>query len=90
MFLDIYNALVDPKDGSRGDQYYILKDFQSYKDAHKKVDLAYRDPLGWAKRCLKNLANSGKFSSDRTIADYNNHIWNLEPTPLRDNGEATW
>ncbi len=76
-FLDIYNELVNPQDGSRGDNYYLLKDFHSYKTAHAKVDEDYRDRRNWAKKCLLNLANSGIFSSDRTIGEYAEEIWKL-------------
>lgn len=78
MFLDIYNSLVAPQDGSRGDQYYHLYDFRSYVEAQEKVEQDYRKPLLWAKKCLKNLANSGYFSSDRTIEEYVEEIWHLD------------
>lgn len=78
MFLDIYNALVAPQFGERGDAYYILYDFKKYVEAQERVDAAYRDRLGWAKMCLMNLANCGHFSSDRTIREYVEDIWHLE------------
>lgn len=78
MFLDIYNALVAPQFGERGDAYYILYDFKKYVEAQERVDAAYRDRLGWAKKCLMNLANCGHFSSDRTIREYVEDIWHLE------------
>lgn len=77
MFLDIYNELVDPQNGGRADRYFILKDFDSYRKAHEEIDRCYRDRMGWARKCLINLANSGKFSSDRSIEDYARDIWNI-------------
>lgn len=77
MFLDIYHELVDPQHGERGDQYYLLYDFRSYLEAHEEIDKAYRDKKTWAQRCLKNLANSGYFSSDRTILEYAEDIWKI-------------
>ncbi len=77
MFLDIYNELVNPQNGGRGDVYYILKDFESYKEAQEQVDRTYRDSEKWAKMCLMNLANSGYFSSDRTIQQYASEIWKI-------------
>ncbi len=77
MFLDIFNELVDPQNGNRGDQYFVLKDFDEYRRAHERVYEAYADRLGWARKCLLNLANAGKFSSDRTIMDYANEIWKI-------------
>lgn len=78
MFLDIYNSLVNPQNGERGDQYYILYDFESYAEKQKEIDRDYRDRRAWAKKCLMNLANCGYFSSDRTIRDYVRDIWKLD------------
>ncbi|MFM1573405.1 glycogen/starch/alpha-glucan phosphorylase [Helcococcus ovis] len=76
-FLDIYNSLIDPKDGNRADVYYLLEDFASYVEAHKIVDEAYRDRRGYARKGLINIANSGLFSSDRTIKQYAQEIWKI-------------
>lgn len=78
MFLDIYNELVNPQGGSRGDQYYLLKDFASYKKAHEKINEAYRDKLDWSRKMLINIANAGFFSSDRTILNYADDIWKID------------
>lgn len=77
MFIDIYNELVNPQNGGRGDQYYNLLDFRSYVEAHDRIDRDYRDRRGWAKKCLMNLANCGRFSSDRTIREYAAEIWHI-------------
>lgn len=81
MFLDIYNSLVNPQDGSRGDPYYVLYDFRSYVGAQKRIDRDYRDRLGWARKCLMNLSMSGYFSSDRTVEEYAKEIWKISPYP---------
>ncbi len=60
------------------DQYFILKDLPSYIDAHKKVADLYKDKMKWSKMCLMNIANSGFFTSDRTIEAYAKEIWKLE------------
>lgn len=78
MFLDVYNSLVAPQNGERGDQYYLLYDFRKYEEAQEAVDAAYRDRRGWAKKCLMNLANCGYFSSDRTIREYAEEIWKID------------
>ncbi len=75
-FREIYDALLTDYYG-RPDQYFILKDFHSYVDAQKRVEEEYRDPLGWARKAILNIANAGKFSSDRTIEEYANDIWKL-------------
>ena len=77
MFLDIYNELVDPQNGNRGDTYYVMKDFESYKEIQEEINHAYRDKKAWAQRCLMNLSHSGFFSSDRTIRQYAMDIWHI-------------
>ena len=76
MFIDIYRELVGGYD-SRGDMYYVLKDFESYVNAQRKINDTYKDRRKWAQICLINLANSGKFSSDRTILEYCDEIWDI-------------
>lgn len=60
----------------RNDEYYVLKDFHAYLEAQKEVERKYNSE-GWARLCLYNIAKSGYFSSDRTIAEYAKEIWNL-------------
>lgn len=76
-FLDIYNELIKGQ-GGRADQYYLLKDFESYKNTHEKLNKDYRNKLEWSRKCLKNIANSGFFSSDRTIVNYADEIWKID------------
>lgn len=78
MFLDIYNALVNPQNGEYADVYHVLEDFHSYKKAQEDVVKAYADPMAWARKSLYNIANSGKFSSDRTIREYAEEIWQIQ------------
>ncbi|QXM06384.1 glycogen/starch/alpha-glucan phosphorylase [Crassaminicella indica] len=79
MFEEIYNSLLMGASWHRPDNYFLLRDFDDYREAHKRVDKAYRDRLGWAKKALMNIANAGKFSSDRTIEEYAKEIWNIAP-----------
>ena len=60
------------------DNYFILKDFDSYVKAQEKVEQLYKNKAGWQRMCLMNIANSGKFSSDRTIKQYAEEIWGLK------------
>ena len=78
MYRDLYNSLLNTKSSERADMYFILKDFRSYADAQRKVEEAYRDKEGWAKKALLNTACCGKFSSDRTIEEYVEDIWKLD------------
>ena len=70
LFRDLYDSLLNTKNTDRADRYFILADFRSYADAQKRVEAAYRDEKGWAKKALLNAACSGKFTSDRTIQEY--------------------
>lgn len=77
MFLDIYNSLINPQGGEVADSYFLLKDFEDYKKAHEKINEEYSDRLTWARKALKNIANAGYFSSDRTILEYAKDIWKI-------------
>ena len=59
------------------DHYFVLKDFASYMDAKLRCNREYRDSIGFAKKCLLNVAHAGKFSSDRTIRQYADEIWRV-------------
>ena len=61
------------------DEFFILKDFNSYAEAHQEIYRRYANMLGWMKSSAANIANSGVFSSDRTITEYANEIWNVRP-----------
>lgn len=76
-FQDIYNSLVDPKDGNRADVYFVLEDFESYLEAQRRIDKDFKDKRSWAKKCIINTANSGFFSADRTIREYAKDIWRI-------------
>ena len=78
LFRPIYNSLLNTQSSDRADTYFILKDFRSYAEACEKVDKAYRDESRWAEAAIKNVACSGKFTSDRTIEEYVRDIWHLE------------
>jgi len=78
LFRDIYESLLNGVSGSRADEYFVLADFEDYCRTYVKIDEAFRDKKRWAKMAAKNIARSGKFSSDRTIKEYAEEIWNLE------------
>jgi starch phosphorylase len=68
---------------TQGDHYMHLADLTSYCQAHERLGALYADPDAWAHKALLNVASSGKFSSDRTIAEYASEIWRAEPCPVR-------
>ena len=71
-FKAIYDDLL-----YHNDEYFLLEDYQAYCQAQEKISNLYKDQENWNKICLRNIANSGFFSSDRTIEDYNRDIWHL-------------
>ncbi len=77
-FEDLYNALLEERD-----QYYLLADFDAFKQTEERVFEDYKDKKKWAKKCLANLANSGQFSSDRTIRQYADEIWGIKPNAVQ-------
>jgi len=77
-FEDLYNALLEERD-----QYYLLADYELFKKAQEKVFEDYKNKKVWAKKCFANLYSSGIFSSDRTIKQYADEIWNIKPVSVR-------
>ena len=77
-FHELYTALLDGASWHKPDHYFILKDFPSYMEAKLRANRDYAaDPEGFARKCLINTAMAGKFSSDRTIAQYAAEIWKI-------------
>ena len=62
-----------------GDPFFVLADYRAYVEAQEMVDAAYKDKSQWASMAIRNIAGSGKFSSDRTIGEYASEIWRLDP-----------
>jgi starch phosphorylase len=77
VFAPIHDALL-----THGDHYMHLADLKSYLDADQRLCELYADRDGWARKAILNIAGSGKFSSDRTIAQYAAEIWNAKPCPV--------
>ncbi|WP_455662857.1 glycogen/starch/alpha-glucan phosphorylase [Pradoshia sp.] len=74
MFDVIYDSLL-----IENDQYFVLRDFDSYVKTQEMVSNAYKDKKWWNQSSVVNIANSGFFSSDRTISEYANDIWHVKP-----------
>ena len=77
VFAPLRDTLLTP-----GDHYMHLADLTSYCQAHERLGALYADPGAWAHKAILNVASSGKFSSDRTIAEYTAEIWKVEPCPV--------
>jgi glycogen phosphorylase len=77
IFAPIHDALL-----THGDHYMHLADLKSYLEADQALCQLYKDGDGWAHKAILNIAGSGKFSSDRTIAEYASEIWGAKPCPV--------
>lgn len=77
-FKTIYNELM-----FKNDEYLLLADFDAYVHAQNNVQNRYADKKSWARMCLVNIAQSGFFSSDRTIKQYAEEIWNIQPVTVK-------
>lgn len=77
IFKELHDSLVYGVEGQRPDVFYVLADFNDYCRAQEEISKAYGNRKDWARKTLINIANSGKFSSDRTIEDYVRDIWHL-------------
>ena len=78
IFAPIHDALL-----AHGDHYMHLADLKSYLDADRRLCELYADREAWARKAILNIGGSGKFSSDRTIAQYAAEIWNAKPCPVQ-------
>ena len=80
---ELYHALLDGASWHRADHYFLLMDYASYLEAKLRANKDYADRMAFGRKCLVNVASGAKFSSDRTIRQYTNEIWHIEPTRER-------
>ena len=79
---ELYHALLDGASWHKADHYFVLLDYPSYIEAKLRANADYADRLAFGRKCLMNIASGAKFSSDRTIRQYAEEIWHVEPTQL--------
>ena len=77
---DLYHALLDGTSWHQADHYFLLWEYDGYLEAKLRANRDYADRLAFGRKCLMNVASAGKFSSDRTIRQYAQEIWHVEPT----------
>ena len=81
-FRELYYSLLDGASWHTPDNYYLLGDLESYVAAKLRCNGDYTDRMAFAKKQWLNICNAGKFSSDRTIADYAENIWDIQPVKV--------
>lgn len=89
-FHDLHNSLLNGTKWDKADMYYVLGDFDEYRKRRADALEAYKDKKEWAKMCWHNICKSGHFSSDRTISQYAEEIWKVEPTPIKSKSLLGW
>ena len=77
MFGELYNALINGTSWHKPDHYFLLTDLEGYVDTKHRALYDYKNQEVFAKKCWMNIANSGKFSSDRTVTQYAEELWML-------------
>ena len=77
---DLFHALLDGASWHKADHYFLLLDYASYMEKKLQANRDYADRLAFGRKCLMNIASAAKFSSDRTIRQYAQEIWHVEPT----------
>lgn len=77
LFRELYDSLLKGASWHRPDQYYLLRDFESYCDAKLRANRDYRNAEQFSRKCLTNTAHAGQFSSDRTVREYAQEIWGI-------------
>ena len=78
----IHRSLMENASWHQADQYFVLEDYEAYRRTQQLINKEYTFRMDWARKQLKNIANAGKFSSDRTIKEYAEEIWNITPVKL--------
>ena len=77
---ELFHALLDGTNWHIPDHYYVLLDYASYMDTKLRANHEYKDRMAFGRKCLMNVASAAKFSSDRTIRQYAEEIWHIQPT----------
>jgi len=80
--LGLYNILLETQNGDGADRFFVLNDLSSYYDTQKKVEALYEQPLKWAEYAIHNIASMGNFSTDISIKNYAEQIWDLKKSPV--------
>ncbi|MGL4989313.1 MAG: glycogen/starch/alpha-glucan phosphorylase, partial [Cetobacterium sp.] len=82
LYRELYDSLLKGASWHKPDQYFVLEDFEAFRNAQEEVNKDFKDRKIWGRKALVNISNGGKFSSDRTIAEYAKEIWNITPQKI--------
>ncbi|MGL5356980.1 MAG: glycogen/starch/alpha-glucan phosphorylase [Cetobacterium sp.] len=82
LYRELYDSLLKGASWHKADQYFVLEDFEAFRNAQEEVNKDFKDRKIWGRKALVNISNGGKFSSDRTIAEYAKEIWNINPQKI--------
>ncbi len=86
-FADLHRSLLFGSDWQKPDTYFVLHELLAFCQRRADVNCEYRDRIAFGRKCLMNVASSAKFSSDRTIREYANDIWHIQPLPPLDDNK---
>ncbi|MGL5543833.1 MAG: glycogen/starch/alpha-glucan phosphorylase, partial [Cetobacterium sp.] len=81
-YKELYNSLMKGASWHKADQYFVLEDFAEFRRVQEKINKEFLDRESWGEKAWLNISNGGKFSSDRTIAEYAEEIWNINPQKI--------
>ncbi|MGL4671376.1 glycogen/starch/alpha-glucan phosphorylase, partial [Cetobacterium sp.] len=82
-YKELHDSLLKGASWHNADQYFVLEDFESFRETQKKINEEFKNRDEWAKKAWINISNGGKFSSDRTIAEYAKEIWKIVPQKIK-------
>ncbi|WP_294094112.1 glycogen/starch/alpha-glucan phosphorylase [uncultured Cetobacterium sp.] len=81
-YKELYDSLMKGASWHKADQYFVLEDFAEFRRVQGKINNEFSDRDNWGRKAWINISNGGKFSSDRTIAEYAKEIWNINPQKI--------
>ncbi|MGL5989577.1 glycogen/starch/alpha-glucan phosphorylase [Cetobacterium sp.] len=81
-YKDLYDSLLKGASWHKADQYFVLEDFEEFRKAQEKINKEFSEREIWGYKAWMNISNGGKFSSDRTIAEYAKEIWKINPQKI--------
>ena len=82
LYKELYDSLFFATSWHDADQYFVLQDFEAFRETQEKINKDFSDRMSWGEKAWMNISNGGKFSSDRTIAEYAKEIWKIVPQKI--------